>query len=120
MSTAAYASLVAKTLTTDTSSVIDFNQMVKNVTFEVIAAGTVTAGTVTLQVSVDGATWFAPPTAAFTNLSGATLANPYVLVTSTNALFTLTNLAVRYARVIISANVTGGATVSAYVSASGA
>lgn len=120
MSTNAYATLVNKTLTTDTPNIIDFNQMVKNVTFEIKANGTVTAGAVTLQVSLDGTTWFSPPTAAFTNLSGATLANPYVLVTSTNALFTLTNLAVRYAQVIVSTNVTGGATVSAFVSASGA
>jgi hypothetical protein len=120
VSTAAYATLVGKTLTTDVPNIIDFNTMVENVTFQILATGTVTAGTVTLQVSVDGKTWFSPPTAAFTNQSAATLANPYVLVTSTNALFSLTGLAVRYAQVIISANVTGGATVSAYVSASGA
>lgn len=120
MTANAYATLVNQTLTSATPNVVDFNQMAENVTFEIVVSGTVTAGTVTLQVSVDGKTWFSPPTAAFTNLSGATLANPYVLVSSTNALFTLTNLAVRYAQVIISANVTGGATVSAYVSASGA
>lgn len=113
MAVNAYATLVARTI--NNGATVDFNQAVNTITFEIIANGTITAGAVTMQISPDGNTWFSPPTAAFTNESGATAGNPYTLVTGTNALFTLSNVACRYARVIVSTTVTGG-TVTAYVS----
>lgn len=113
MAVGAYATLVARTI--NNGSTVDFNTAVNTLTFEIIPNGTITGGAVTLQISPDGTNWFAPPTAAVVSLSGATAANPYTLVTGTNALFEVTNVASRYARVIISTTVTGGS-ASAYIS----
>lgn len=113
MAVNAYATLVARTI--NAGSTVDFNTAVNTISFEIIPNGTITAGAVTLQISPDGVNWEAPPTAAITSLSGATSANPYTLVTGTNALFTVTNCGCRFARVTISTTVTGGS-VSAYIS----
>lgn len=116
MAVNAYATLVARTI--NAGSIIDFNQAVNTISFEIIPNGTITAGAVTLQISPDGVNWFAPPTANVVSQSGATAANPYTLVTGTNALFTVANCACRFARVLISTTVTGG-TVSAFISGAG-
>lgn len=104
--------------TTGNGTVVDFGSAVGTLMWQIVPTGTVTAGAVAMEISLDGATWFTPPTAIFSNYSGATLANPYVLVTSTNALFDIGtgNIAVRYARARISSNVTGGATVTVQIS----
>lgn len=109
----AYTTLAARTI--NNGSTVDFNQNVEVIEFSIIPNGTITAGAVTMQISPDGVNWFAPPSAAFTNLSGATAANPYTLVTGTNAMFALSDAEVRYARVIISTTVTGGS-VTALIS----
>lgn len=113
MAVNAYATLVARTI--NAGSAVDFNTAVNTICFEIIPNGTITAGAVTLEISPDGTNWSAPPTAAVVSLSGATAANPYTLVTGTNALFTVANCGSRFARVRISTTVTGG-TVSAYIS----
>lgn len=116
MAVNAYATLVARTI--NNGGTVDLNTAVETISFEIIPNGTITAGAVQLQVSPDGVNWFNPPTAAVVSLSGATAANPYTLVTGTNALFTVSNCACRFARVSISTTVTGG-TVSAYISGAG-
>lgn len=116
MSTAAYATLVGKTLTSDTANVVDFNTVVQTISWQIVPAGSVSAGAVTLQVSLDGTTWVSIPAAALTNLSGATLANPYILVTGTQAVICAANVAARFARAIVSTNITGtGASVTVLV-----
>lgn len=115
MTANAYATLSGATTSANTPATVDFNQVVKSVVWQIVPTGTVTAGAVTLEVSLDGNTWSAPPTAAVSTLSGATAANPYTLVTSTNALFVVTNGAARYARARVSTNITGGATVTVLV-----
>lgn len=105
--------------TTGNGTVVDFGSARGTVMWQIVPAGTITGGAVAMEISLDGNTWFTPPTANFTNYSGATLANPYVLVTGTNALFDLGagNTAARYARARISSNVTGtGASVTVNVS----
>lgn len=118
---AATGSIAATTTLNATTSAnpgttVDFGHAVQEIAFSIVATGTVTAGQVTMQVSSDNVNWNVPPTAAFTNNSAATLANPYVLVTNTGALFTLNFAGVRYARCNVSTAVTGGATVSATIS----
>lgn len=104
--------------TSGNGNVIDFNTPQTTIMFQITATGTVTAGAVTMQVSLDGTTWSTPPTAVIQNFSAATQANPYVLVTNTTALFDVGTVgaAIRYARAIISTPVTGGATVTVLVS----
>lgn len=115
MSANAYYSLV--NATTGKGTIVDFGQTVRNITFEVVANGTIAGGTVQMTISEDGVTFFSPPAAAFTNMSGATLANPYVLVTGTNGLFTLgTGMAIRYAQAAIGTNVTGGGSATCLIS----
>lgn len=108
--------------TTGNGATVDFGTAQQAISFSIVATGTVTAGQVTMQVSPDGVNWFTPPAPSATNLnfnnnSAATLANPYVLVTNTAALFTVTAAVARYARAIVSTNVTGGATVTVTISA---
>lgn len=104
--------------TSGVGTTVDFGSAVGTIEWQIVPTGTVTAGQVSMQVSLDGATWFSPPTAAFNNLSQATLANPYVLVTGTNALFDLGtgNVACRYARANITTPITGGATLTVLIS----
>jgi hypothetical protein len=116
MSANAYATLVAATATNTVPNNVDFNAAVKVVSWQIVPTGTIAGGAVTLEVSLDGTTWSAPPTATAVSLSGATAANPYTLVTGTNALFTITNAAVRYARARVSTAVTGGGSVTVLVS----
>lgn len=106
--------------TTGVGTTVDFGAPTNSVMFEIIATGTVTAGTVAMEVSIDGTNWFRPPTAVIQNFSAATQANPYVLVTNTGALFDIgtVNAPIRYARANITANVTGGATVTVNISGS--
>lgn len=114
--------MIVQTLSGATTSVngttVDFGPSgVRNLTFQIVATGTVTAGAVTMQVSEDGTNWFAPPTATLTSYSAVTAGNPYTVVTNTPALFGLTagNYNIRFARVNVSTSVTGGATVSASI-----
>lgn len=104
--------------TTGNGSTVDFGQAVGALTWAVVVTGTVTAGAISLEVSLDGTNFFALPTAALTNLSAATLANPYVLVTGTNALFGTgaATVAARYARARISTAITGGAVADVWIS----
>lgn len=104
--------------TSGVGTTVDFGAPTNSVMFEIIATGTVTAGTVAMEVSIDGTNWFRPPTSVIQNFSGATQANPYVLVTNTGALFDIgtVNAPIRYARGNITANVTGGATVTVNIS----
>ena len=105
------------TAATTGSGVVDFGAVTGTVSWQIVANGTITAGQVAMELSLDNVTWFAVPTAALANVSAATLANPYVLVTSTNALFVtqFSDIPVRYARARISTTVTGG-TVSVVMS----
>lgn len=108
--------------TTGNGTTVDFGTAQQAISFSIVATGTVTAGQVTMQISQDGVTWNTPPAPAATNLnwnnnSAATFANPYVLVSNTAAMFTLTAAVARYARAIVSTNVTGGATVTVTISA---
>lgn len=115
MTTNAYASQV--NATSGKGNTVDFNTTQRVITFQVVANGTITAGTVGLELSIDGSTWFEPPVASITNLSAATLAQPYVLVTATNALFAVANVGARFARTNIIANVTGaGGSVTTLIS----
>lgn len=115
MSTNAYATLVAATATGTTPNIVDFNTVVKTVSWQIVPTGTIILGAVTLQVSADGVTWNTVPATALSSLSTATAANPYTLVTATNALFTVTNAAVRYARATVSTAITGGGSVTVLV-----
>lgn len=116
MSTNMYYTLV--NATTGNGNVVDFSQEVSTATFEIVPTGTITGGTVSMKISPDGVNWFQPPTSVIQNFSGATQANPYVLVTGTNALFDIGTVAIafRYARADIVANVTGGGTVTVGIS----
>lgn len=115
MTTNAYASHI--NATSGKGNTVDFNTTQRVITFQVVPAGTITGGTVGLELSIDGTTWFEPPTAAITNLSGATVANPYVLVSATNGLFAVANVGARFARTNIIAAVTGtGASVTTLIS----
>lgn len=117
MATNAYTTLVAATTTAATPNNVDFGQTVRTVAWQIVPAGTIVLGAVTVQVSLDGVTWSTPPTASLTNLSGATVGNPYTLVTGTPALFVAADVAARYARAIVSTNITGtGASVTVLVS----
>lgn len=116
MAAGTYSSII--NATTGTGTTVDFGYPTASVMFEILVTGTVTAGTVAMEVSIDGTNWFRPPTSVIQNFSGATQANPYVLVSNTNALFDIgtVNAPIRYARGNIVANVTGGATVSVNIS----
>ncbi len=105
--------------TTGNGTTVDFGAAVGTIMFQIVPAGTITGGSVQMQISLDGVTWITTPTASMNNYSAATLANPYVLVTATNALFDVGvgNIAARYARANVSANVTGtGASVTVQIS----
>lgn len=107
-----YYSLVAAT--TGNGNVVDFGNAQEALMFTIVPTGTITGGTVSMKVSTDGVNFFQPPTGVIQNFSAATQANPYVLVTSTNALFNIgtVEMAVRYARADVASNVTGGGTVT--------
>jgi len=103
--------------TTGNGTTVDFGAAVNAAAFQITANGTITAGQVTVKVSLDNVTYSTVPVASMQNYSAATLANPYVLVTATTALFVVSNVAFRYARVDVSTNVTGaGGSVTALVS----
>ena len=95
---------------------VDFGQSVSRVGFSIVGSSGVSAGAVTMQISVDGTNWVTPPTAAFTNNSAATLANPYTVTASSVAFFTLNTAVARYARVNVTTPIVGGA-VSASITA---
>lgn len=115
-STSAFTTLSAAT--SGIGTVVDFGSAVSTVMFQIVATGTVTAGAVSMQVSLDNSNWFTPPTAVIQNFSAATQANPYTLVTNTGALFDIgtVSAAFRYARGNITTPVTGGATVTVLIS----
>lgn len=100
--------------TTGNGNPVDFGTAIDTVMFTIVPTGTITGGTVSMKISTDGVNFFQPPTAVIQNFSGATQANPYVLVTSTNALFDIgtVGMAIRYARADVASNVTGGGTVT--------
>lgn len=111
--------------TTNSGATVDFGSAQNNITWSVAANGTITAGAVTFQVSVDGLNWVTVPVAGTTlpsagivTLSGTAAANPLTITTGMVALFT-TNvpMAVRYARANVSTNITGGGSVSVNISA---
>lgn len=113
MAKTAYTTLSGAKLTTDPSSVIDFNTSVETIAWQIVPAGSITLGAVTLQISMDGATWFSPPTAYLSSVSSVTAANPLTLTTGGQAFLTATHFVARYARAIVSTNITGtGASVT--------
>jgi hypothetical protein len=103
-------SLTAAT-TTVTGTVADFAAACQSATFQVVIAGTVTAGALTFFGSVDNTTFVNLGVAQLAS-SGITAANPYTPVTSTNVLFHYTGLGVRYLRADVTTSITGGATAT--------
>ncbi len=115
MTTNGYSSQV--NATSGKGNTVDFNTTQRIITFQIVANGTIVAGTVAVELSIDGVTWFQPPSGSITNLSAATLAQPYVLVTATNALFSVANTGARYARTEVITPITGaGGSVTTFIS----
>jgi hypothetical protein len=98
------------TSATTGTGVVDFGAVTGTVSWQIVPNGTITAGQVTMELSLDNITWIPTPLAAIANVSAAVLANPYVLATGANALFVtqFSDIPVRYARARISTTVTGG------------
>ena len=111
-----YASLT--NATTGNGSTVDFSVPVRTIACQITATGTVVAGAVAMQLSLDGVNWSVPSAGVLQNLSAATIGNPYTLVSNATGLFLVgtVGVGVRYARVIVTVNVTGGATVTALLS----
>lgn len=111
--------------TTGNGSAVDFGSAKKTVSFQIVPAGSISAGAVTLQISSDAVTWFtvpvagAAPAAGLVTLCATAAANPATLATGTQLLYVINvNAAIRYARANVSTNVTGtGASVSVQISA---
>lgn len=83
---------------TGTGTTVDFGSARQNISMAILVTGTVTAGSVALDVSQDG-----------TNFVQFSTVTP---VTNTNNKLTASNEAWRYARGRIATNITGGATVT--------
>ena len=101
--TAASTTLTA--VTTGTGATVDFGSSKSNISMAILVSGTVTGGTVFLDVSQDGTNWV-----PFSSLTP---------VTNTNAKLASSNESWRYARGRIGANITGGATITATLMAGG-
>jgi hypothetical protein len=104
----------------------DFGSSKKTISFQIVPAGVITAGAVTLQVSSDNVTWFTLPVASaqtppdgLVTLGPTAAANPTTLATGVQQLMcTNIAIAVRYARANVSTAVTGtGASVAVQISA---
>lgn len=95
-STTATTTLTAAT--TGTGTTVDFGTGANDISMAILVSGTVTGGTVALDVSHDGTNWV-----MFSSLTPAT---------NTNTKLTASNEVWRYARGRITANITGGATVT--------
>lgn len=91
--------------TTGTGTTVDYGTARVNISMAILVSGTVTAGTVVLDVSHDGTNWI-----AFSMLTP---------VTNTNTKLTASAEAWRYARGRIGTNITGGATITATLMAGG-
>lgn len=92
------ATTTLNAVTTGTGTAVDFGTAAKNISMAVIVNGTVTAGSVALDVSQDGTNWVQFSTAT--------------PVTNTNNKLTASDEAWRYARGRIATNITGGATIT--------
>lgn len=101
-------------VTSGNGTTVDFGSSKQMVNCVFTNAGTTSGGTLNLQVSVDGAFWV---TVLTTPINASALVNPGILQTNTNTI-SVQNQAFRYARAIVVAAITGGGTVSAFISAS--
>lgn len=99
------ASTTLTSATTGTGTTVDLGTSKSNISMAILVSGTVTGGTVFLDVSQDGTNWV-----PFSSLTP---------VTNTNAKLTASDEAWRYARGRISAAITGGATITATIMAGG-
>jgi len=88
-------------VTTGTGTTVDFGTAGNDISMAVLVNGTVSAGSVALDVSHDGTNWV-----MFSNVTP---------VTNTNTKLTASGEAWRYARGRIATNITGGATVTATI-----
>lgn len=105
-------SLSAATTTAAVPVVADIGEFCRSVTFQVVASAGTTAGAVTFQGSIDGAT-YVPLTAAAVigQTGGPTLTNGVLSFTAAStALVSLgsNTSAIRYFQAIVSTNITGG------------
>lgn len=92
--------------TSGTGATIDFGQMFSNVTMQVNVNGTVTGGIVAIDVSMDGVNFV---TTSFT----------YPLATGANQKVSISEEAWRFARARITTPITGGGSVTVFMSFGG-
>lgn len=92
-------------VTTGTGTAVDFGRAQNDITMAVLVTGTVTAGTVALDVSQDGTNWIMFSTGT--------------LSTNTNTKLTASGEAWRYARGRVTVNITGGATATCTIMSGG-
>lgn len=93
------ASATLTAATTGNGTTVDWGYAKTNVSLAIIVNGTVTGGVVDLQVSQNGTDWIKISSSA-------------TLGTGVNQQLTLSSAAFRYARGVVSTNVTGGGTVT--------
>lgn len=105
---------------------VDFGSAKKTVSFQVVPAGSISAGAVGFQVSADGLTWITPaaagataPSVGLVSLTATAATNPFTIATGGQQLFfNNVPIAVRYARANVTTTVTGtGAGVTVQISA---
>lgn len=89
--------------TTGTGATVDFGNPTSDMTAMIIVNGTVTAGVVTLDTSMDGTNWVA------NNLTTA-------LLTGVNQKIDVTGEAWRFARARVSTTILGGGSVTVQIS----
>jgi hypothetical protein len=88
---------------------VDLGAAQRSITFSIVTSAGVSAGAVTLQVSVDGVNWGTPPTGSLVILSAGTLANPLTVASaSTTWIVTVPAATCRFARATVSTTITGG------------
>lgn len=92
-------------VTTGTGTAVDFTRAQNDITMAILVSGTVTAGSVALDVSQDGTNWV--------------MFSTVTPVTNTNTKLTASTEAWRYARGRIATNITGGATVTCTIMSGG-
>jgi hypothetical protein len=98
INSSATATTTLTAATTGTGTTVDFGTGTNDITMAILVTGTVTAGTVALDVSQDGTNWVMFSTSTLT--------------TNTNTKLTSSAEVWRYARGRVTTNITGGATVT--------
>lgn len=101
----ASATTTLSAVTTGTGTAVDFVRAQNNISMAILVTGTVSAGSVALDVSQDGANWV-----TFSSVTP---------VTNTNTKLAASNEAWRFARGRIATNITGGATITCTLMAGG-